>query len=76
MLVKELLEKLDNSNSEIDWIEIVCNGESEVFSVTPNKEYLDKEVKKFSLKTQNENDFHTNGFVYMSYPEKFLVIEV
>ena len=29
MLVKELLEKLDTS-SEIDLIEIICNGESKI----------------------------------------------
>ena len=60
MLVKELIEKLD---TELDYIEITSDGESESFSpsaLSENygeiKEYLDKEVKRISFKTHDEYD--------------------
>lgn len=77
MLVRDLLEKLDNTNSEIDWIEIICNGESKSsYSLTPNEKYLNKEVKKFSLRIQDEYNEDMNGVYHVSYTDKILVIEV
>lgn len=77
MLVRELLEKIDDLNSEIDWIEIVCNGESELLgSHNLNKECFDKEVKKISLRTLDEYSEDMDGMMYMSDTSKFLVIEV
>lgn len=76
MLVKELLEKLD-TGSEIDWIEIIYNGESKVFySLIIDNEYLNKEVKRISLRTQDEYTENMNGIFYVSDTTKIIVIEV
>lgn len=80
MLVKELIEKLD---SELDYIEITSDGESESFSpstLSENydeiKEYLDKEVKRVSFKTHDEYDESVDGEMYLLYTDKILEIEV
>lgn len=81
MKVKELLEKLD---SELDYVEIIQNGESESFSASAIKdenydelnEYLDKEVKKISFTTSDEYDENMDGEMYLLYTNKILVIEV
>ena len=76
MLVKELLEKLDTS-SEIDLIEIICNGESELLgSCNLNKECFDKEVNRISLRTKDEYTENMNGTFYVSDTTKIIVIEV
>lgn len=76
MIVRELLDRLNIKEEDVIRISENSYSRNELYSLPKNELIFDKEVKKFSLKTQNENDFHTNGFVYMSYPEKFLVIEV
>lgn len=81
MLVKELLEKLD---SELDYIEIIQNGESESFSASYIKdenynelnEYLDKEVKKIHFRTDEDYDESLDGEMYLLYTNKVLEIEV
>lgn len=76
MLVKELFEKLD-TGSEIDWIKIIYNGESKVFySLIIDNEYLNKEVKRISLRTQDEYTENMNGIFYVSDTTKIIVIEV
>ena len=76
MLVKELLEKLDTS-SEIDLIEIICNGESELLgSCNLNKECFDKEVNRISLRTKDEYTENMNGEMYLLYTDRILEIEV
>lgn len=80
MLVKELIEKLD---TELDYIEITSDGESESFSpsaLSENygeiKEYLDKEVKRISFKTYDEYDESMDGEMYLLYTDRILEIEV
>ena len=80
MLVKELIEKLD---TELDYIEITSDGESESFSPSDLsekygeiKEYLDKEVKRISFKTHDEYDESMDGEMYLLYTDRILEIEV
>lgn len=76
MLVKELLEKLDTS-SEIDLIEIICNGESKIFySLIIDNEYLNKEVERIDLRTRDEYTENMNGTFCVSDTTKIIVIEV
>lgn len=80
MLVKELIEKLD---TELDYIEITSDGESESFSPSALlenygeiKEYLDKEVKRISFKTHDEYDESMAGEMYLLYTDRIVEIEV
>lgn len=80
MLVKELIEKLD---TELDYIEITSDGESESFSpsaLSENygeiKEHLDKEVKRISFKTHDEYGESMDGEMYLLYTDRILEIEV
>lgn len=81
MKVKELLEKLD---SELDYVEIIYNGESESFFASDIKDenydelnkYLDKEVKKIGFNTSDDYDENMDGEMYLLYTNKILEIEV
>lgn len=59
MLVRELLEKLDHAESEVDYIDFYCGYKEELFQLGPfkgenldiMKKYLNNEVIKFSFQT-------------------------
>ena len=59
MLVRELLEKLDHAESEVDYIDFYCGYKEELFCLSPfknenlnmMKKFLDNEVNNFSFRT-------------------------